>query len=258
VHTVQTTAGRVRTNSVARRTRQRRADLVPQSHWSVYHRVIATASERQIPFALGGALAVANYTGSWRFTKDLDLYVMPADRERMIEVLAEAGLRDYYEKLPYDRGWIYRGNVDDIIVDVIWGMPNRRTEVDAAWLSRGPCLSLNGDRIRVLPLEELIWAKIYVLQKDRSDWPDIFNLIFAAGSRLDWERLLDRLGEDAPLLSAVLSIFRWLNPAAASRLPDWLWQRLALPQPQEHGPRERVRRRAKLLDTRPWFAPVVS
>ena len=125
--------------------------------------------------------------------------------------------------MPYDRGWIYRGNVDDIIVDIIWGMPNRRTEVDLDWVTRGPCLNLQGDRVRVLPPEELIWAKIYVLQRDRSDWPDILNLIFATGPRLDSERLLDRLGEDALLLAAILSVFRWLNPAAANRLPQWLW-----------------------------------
>ena len=30
----------------------------------------------------------------------------------------------------------------------------------------------------MLPPEELIWAKLYVLQRDRSDWPDILNLLY--------------------------------------------------------------------------------
>jgi hypothetical protein len=223
----------------------------------MYHRVLKKAHEQQLPFAIGGALAVAYYTGGWRFTKDLDLYVTPHDRERMTTVLSECGLSDYHDKLPYDRGWIYRGNVDDVIVDVIFGMPNRRTEVDLEWITRGPWVNLFGDRVRVLPAEELIWAKIYVLQRDRSDWPDIFNLLFATGARLDWERLLDRLGDDTPLLTGILTVFRWLNPAAASRLPGWLWQRLSLPEPHECGSQEHIRHRAKLLDTRPWFAPAI-
>ena len=45
---------------------------------------------------LGGAFAVATYTGCWRNTKDLDLYVLPEHKDRMIAMLGDLGLVDYF------------------------------------------------------------------------------------------------------------------------------------------------------------------
>lgn len=77
----------------------------------------------------------------------------------------------------------------------------------------------------VLPVEEMIWDKLYVMQRDRCDWPDTLNLLYAAGPTLDWQYLFGRLASDAPL---------------------------GLPPPQA-GP-DTDRARADLLDRRAWFA----
>jgi hypothetical protein len=213
------------------------------------------ARERGIEFAVGGGLAVASYTVHRQSTKDIDLYVEPRDREQMIAVVHECGLKDYYEVLPYDRNWIYRSYIgDDAIVDIMWAMPNQRAQVDAEWLRRGRQIELYGEMVRVLPPEELIWAKLYVLQRDRCDWPDVINLIYATGDDLDWEHLVSRVGDDAPLLGAVVTVFRWLCPERAARLPGRIWHRLA-ESVKKNGtgiPRE------DLLDTRPWFVPAVE
>jgi hypothetical protein len=213
------------------------------------------AREREIEFAIGGGLAVASYTVHRQSTKDIDLYVEPRNREQMIAVVQECGLKDYYEVLPYDRNWIYRSYAgEDAIVDIMWAMPNQRAQVDADWLKRGREIDLNGDTVRVLPPEELIWAKLYVLQRDRCDWPDIINLIYATADELDWEHLVSRVGEDAPLLGAVLTVFRWLCPERAALLPGRIWHRLA-ESVKKNGigiPRE------DLLDTRPWFVPALE
>lgn len=78
-------------------------DEVPKAEWEVYRDVLRGANAAGIPFALAGAFALASYTRHWRNTKDLDLCVPPEDRERMIEVVKAAGLKDYYEEKPYDR-----------------------------------------------------------------------------------------------------------------------------------------------------------
>ena len=52
---------------------------------------------RSLPFSLGGAFATASYTGLWRNTKDMDLYILPRDREAMIAVVGDLGLRDYFD-----------------------------------------------------------------------------------------------------------------------------------------------------------------
>jgi hypothetical protein len=231
---------------------------IPDEEWSVYQSVIRRAKEKGLPFALGGAFAVATNTGRWRNTKDLDFYILPEDREKMIQIVTEAGLQDYYDRLPYQRHWIYRSHKGEVIVDLIWAMANDWEEVDEAWLTRGPRVEVRGEILPVIPPEELIWAKLYVLQKDRCDWSDILNIIYATGETLDWEHLLGRLIQDLPLLRGVLSVFAWLSPGRARELPGWLWERLDLLVPETlPDPEQTMRRRADRLDTRPWFIPVI-
>jgi hypothetical protein len=219
--------------------------------WPIYQRVLQEARARGLRFALGGAFAVATYTGLWRNTKDLDIYVLPEDREAMIELLNQLGLTDYYDTLPYDRRWIYRSHSNGVIVDIIWAMANRRAYVDETWLSAGVDVDVGGEVVRVLPAEEVIWNKLYVLQRDRCDWPDCLNLVYSAGPDLDWCRLLDRLGEDASLLAGMLAVFAWISPGRARTLPEWLWERLRL-EPPPPGP-DLDRTRVELLDSREWF-----
>jgi len=225
---------------------------IPPEQWSVYQQVIAEARRREIRFALGGGFAVSVYTGQWRNSKDLDVYIVPEDREAMIEVTAELGLRDHHDKAPYDRTWIYRSSSDGIIVDVMWSMANHRAPVDEAWLMRGAAVNVNGEHLHILPLEEMIWDKLYVLQRDRCDWPDALNLLYAAGPLLDWIRLLDRVGDDAPLLAAALTVFGWLAPGRAQAFPPWIWDQLKI-SPPAPGDCDTDRARVDLLDRRNWF-----
>jgi hypothetical protein len=206
---------------------------------ALFSRVIDEAVARQIQFAVGGSLAMAGYGGGLlRTPKDLDLYLEPEDKERLIQVLNELGFTDYYEQQPYDRNWIYRATRRDVLVDVIWQMANGRAKVDAAWLLRGPLIRWVGNDLRLVAIEELIWSKLYVLQRDRCDWPDIFNLIDAARTQIDWPRLFDRAGSDAPLLDAVLKVYSWLRPDPGQ------------PSSADHSD---TGRRAALLDSRPWL-----
>jgi hypothetical protein len=229
------------------------ASEISHEEWPIYEKVLSTMEESDVQFALGGAFALATYTGHLRDTKDLDIYVLPSKREKMVEILGNCGLEDLYKRQPYDRGWIYRGCTGDTIVDVIWGMPNQRASADQLWLARGPVLPIRGHRLRIIPVEELLWGKMYVMQRERCDWPDVLNLIYHAGSVLDWEYLLGRVGDDAPVLSAVLTLFSWLCPARADGLPGWLWKRLKIRKVSGN-----CGTRSFLLDTRPWFGPDIS
>jgi len=223
--------------------------LIPEEQWSVFQKVVRKARARGIEFAFGGAFALATYTGKWRDTKDMDLYVMPQDRDRMKAVMDEVGLTDYFPVKDYDRSWIYRAHAGDVIVDTIWAMANHRTDVDRDWLTRGPLVAFGSERVRVVPPEELIWSKLYVMQRDRCDWPDVLNILQAIGPQLDWPRLMRRLADDTSLLDGVLSAFRWLSPERAAELPSWLWRLKVRNTAAPQDPCERVR----LLDSRPWF-----
>jgi hypothetical protein len=228
-------------------------ERIPSEEWSLYREVIHRARDQNIPFAFGGAFASAVYTGELRNTKDFDFYLRPVDRDRMIRVMTEAGLTDHFERLPYDRSWIYRASRGDVLVDAIWAMANHRTEVDDGWLTRGPEINMRGERLRAIPVEELIWSKLYVLQRERCDWTDVFNLLDARLEAIDWNHLLNRLEEDLPLLSGAAMVFAWLAPDRLEAIPPEVRGRLCLPDITASDPPQLSRVRAQLLDSRPWF-----
>lgn len=225
--------------------------FAPDASWETYASVMRAAQKERIRFALGGGTVAALYAGRRHQAKDLDLYILPADRGRMIDAVRTAGIVDYYEQRPYDRTWIFRGVRDGAIVDVMWQMANGRAEVDAAWLTNGPETKVMGLTLKLLPPEELIWSKIYVLQRERSDWPEVLNMLYVQGRRLDWNRLLERVGDDRPLLSSIVCLFAWICPGRAREFPGDLWPRLDLRRPEPGGDKRRLR----LLDTRDWFGP---
>lgn len=234
-----------------------RLDRLPPEQWSVYKTVMAHARHHGLQFAVGGGFATMTYTGEWRDTKDIDFFIMERDKDQMIRILSDSGLADYYDQQAYERHWIYRSYKDEIIVDVIWAMANRRAVVDEAWL-QVPEVQVDGERFRLVPVEETLWSKLYVLQRDRCDWPDGLSLIYSMGRDLNWRHLLQRVDEDAPLLSALLSVFGWLCPDRARELPSWLWAELgAKPAPADAYP-ETEGNRAPLLDSRPWLAPAAD
>jgi len=225
------------------------------NEWDVYHSAIEVLRGAGVRFMLGGAFGLAAFTNRCRNTKDIDFFLLPRDRERGVQALTAAGFEDYYSILPYDRGWIYRSIRSGMIVDLIWGTPNRRTQVDELWLEHAGKLSLRGEILEVIPAEELLWIKLYVLQRDRCDWPDLINLLYYTCSTLDWSRLVARLEDDLPLLLGLLSVFAWVCPGRARHIPSLLRQRagvkLGRGRAVDFDPQ-----RIQLLDSRPWFGPM--
>jgi hypothetical protein len=228
------------------------AEAISKTEWAVYRSAIKALRAAEIPFLLGGGFALATFTGRWRDTKDIDFYILPEHRKAVTRALASVGLRDYFPRVRYDRKWIYRSVKKDMIVDIIWSMANRRAQVDQEWFTYSSAVSIRGENLAVVPVEEFLWCKLYIVQRDHCDWTDIFNLLYAIGTQIDWNRLIARLGPDVPLLQAVLSVYSWLCPAQARKLPQALWRKVNL-RPSECP--EFVRDdRIRLLDTRAWFA----
>jgi hypothetical protein len=226
--------------------------------WPVYRQVIEKAQMRGIPFCMGGGFAQMTYTGWPRKARDIDLFLLAPYRDEMIQITRDAGLHDYYDEKPYDRTWIYRSVKNGIIVDLIWAMANKRAEVDRAWTERGPEIKVDGVRFRLIPAEELLWIKLYIVQRDRSDWPDALNLLYSRGPDLDWRHILMRLGADRPLLSGLLAAFSWLCPDRARDLPEWLWTESGLSLPPTTGGLDLSSSRADLLDSRGWLVPTLQ
>ena len=230
-------------------------DAVTDDQWATYREAIHALKAAGVHFLLGGGFALATYIGRWRNTKDIDFYIMQSDRDKAVEALAKAGFEDYFSHLPYDRKWIYRSTRDGVIVDIIWAMANQRAQTDEQWFERAHAANVRGEALKIVPMEEFLWCKLYIMQRDHCDWTDVFNLVYAVGRELDWAHLLDRLEEDRPLLKGLLTVYAWLCPEEAQELPRWLCEELEVPELET--PIEPKRDHIRLLDTRGWFAALL-
>ncbi len=185
-----------------------------------YLNALAVLSEAKVPYLLGGAYALTHYTGIIRHTKDLDLFVRPADAPRTLETLAKAG---YRTEMIFSH-WLGKAFCGDDFVDVIFCSGNGLCAVDDEWFAHAVLMEPGGALL--CPAEELIWQKAFIMERERFDGADVNHLLRACGSTLNWDRLLRRFGPHWPLLLSHLILFGFVYPAERERIPARLLEML--------------------------------
>jgi hypothetical protein len=181
-------------------------------------RAIELLQEENVPFLVGGAYCYACYTGIYRDTKDLDLFPRQRDALRALEVLAKDGWRT--ERA--DEVWIYKAYKGEYFVDLIFSSGNGVAAVDDAWFEHAGVGTVFGREVQIAPVEEMIWSKAFVLERERYDGADVNHLLRAMGSRLDWDRLLRRFDRYWEVLFAHLLVFRFAYPSDREQVPGWV------------------------------------
>jgi hypothetical protein len=168
-----------------------------------------------IPFLVGGAYASAYYTGVVRHTKDLDLFVRP---EHAHPTLAALGAAGYRTELTFPH-WLGKAFQGDGFVDVIFSSGNGACAVDDGWFAHAVEGQVLGTPERLIPVEEMIWQKAYIMERERFDGADVQHLLRARGPHLDWDRLLARFGPHWRVLLSHLVLFGFVYPAEPDRVP---------------------------------------
>ena len=181
----------------------------------VYGEALDALNSSGIRYMLGGALALNAHTGIWRDTKDLDVFVPKELVPRVLETLQEAGFETGVE----DPLWLAKAWRGDLFADVIHATHNGTGPVRESWFAYAEEISVLGRRVLVVPAEEMILSKIFVLAKDRCDVDDVLHLIFATRGDLDWERILAKIGDHWELLLAYLHLYRYVYPSHSCYLP---------------------------------------
>jgi hypothetical protein len=172
--------------------------------------------EDGISFVVAGAYAFFEYTGIFRDTKDLDVFLRERDVSRALASLERAGFRTEL----VDPVWLAKGFRGEWFVDVIFSSGNGVAVVDDLWFAYAREGEVMGVPVLLAPPEEIIWSKGFVCERERYDGNDIANLIRACGGEMDWERLLARFGEDWEVLLAHLIFFRYAFPSDRSKVPE--------------------------------------
>jgi hypothetical protein len=181
-----------------------------------YTRALQALRGAGVEFLIGGAHALAPYTGIIRDTKDLDVFLRRQDCEGALAVLAEAG---FTTELTYPH-WLGKAYLEDRFIDLIFSAGNGVAVVDDLWFAHAPPGEVVGIPVLLCPPEEMIWSKAFIMERERYDGADIAHLLLARGRELDWRRLLRRFGPRWRVLLSHLVLFGFAYPGERDVIPD--------------------------------------
>jgi hypothetical protein len=181
-----------------------------------YRRAMEVLREGRVPFLVGGAYALGYYTGITRHTKDFDIFVRAVDAQRTRDVLAAA---DYRTEITFSH-WLSKAYHQDDFVDIIYSSGNGLCVVDDGWFEHAVEGTVLDTRARLIPAEEMIWQKAYIMERERFDGADVNHLLRACGRNLDWDRLLARFGKDWRVLLSHFVLFGFVYPDERECVPN--------------------------------------
>jgi hypothetical protein len=173
-------------------------------------------AESGVPHLVAGAYAFFEYTGIFRDTKDLDIFLRERDVEDAFRVLESAGFRT--ELL--DPTWIGKGYRGEWYVDLIFSSGNGVAVVDDLWFEHARPGRVMGIDVLLAPPEEIIWSKGFVLERERYDGADVNHLLRACADSLDWDRLLMRFDRYWEVLFSHLMLYRFTYPSERDKVPE--------------------------------------
>jgi hypothetical protein len=220
-----------------------------------YRRVLAALSDGGVPFLVGGGFAFSHYTGIRRYTKDLDIFVRPGDAELTLQTIAAAGFRTTMVA-PH---WLGKAFAEDeSFIDIVFSSGNGVAVVDDEWFEHAVSAEILGVTVNLSPVEEMIWSKGFVLERERFDGADVAHLIRARGCELDWERLFRRFDPHWQVLFSHLMFFRFAYPGERALVPRWVLRGLLgrLNQEMDSDVPERRICRGTLLSSRQYLPDV--
>ena len=175
-----------------------------------------------IPFLVGGAFAFSHYAHVPRETKDIDIFVKPEDLARVLDTFEKLGY-ETCTPFPHWLGKIHRG---EHFMDVIFSSGNGVARVDDLWFDHAPRVNVLGHIVRLSPVEEMIWSKAFILERERYDGADVAHLLRETGPSLDWPRLLMRFGDHWRVLLSHVILFGFIYPDKRQNVPAWVMEEL--------------------------------
>jgi len=148
-------------------------------------KTVAALREAQVPFLLGGSLAVWARGGP-ETQHDLDFIIKAEDADRALAVLADAGMRP--EKPPEE--WLHKAWDGDILIDLIFAP--RGLEVTDEVIERGDLLHVIGITIPVMSIEDVLATKLMALHEHQLDYTSLLRIARAVREQIDWPALRAR------------------------------------------------------------------
>lgn len=216
-----------------------------------YRQALKLMQDSELSFLLGGAYAFGYYTRISRHTKDLDVFVRPAHVRSALGAFAAAG---YRTELVFAH-WLAKVYHGDDFVDIIFKSGNGLCPVDEAWFEHAVRGEVFGVAVPLIPAEEMIWQKAFIMERERFDGADVNHLLRARGRQLDWDRLLARFGDHWRVLLSHLILFGFVYPDEKDMIPEEVLHSLTRRLREEPGgDQERLLCQGTLLSRMQYLA----
>ena len=195
--------------------------LDPQTR-AVYQHTLKLLRDAQAPFLVGGAYAFERYTGIARHTKDFDIFVRREDYDDVAQVLANAG---YRTELTFPH-WLGKAFSGEECIDIIFSSANGKARVDEAWFTHAVTTEVFEQPVSIIPAEEMILSKSFILERERCDIADVMHVLRAQAAQLDWPRLLERFGAHWRVLLSHVVLFGFVYPDQRAQIPEEIVNKL--------------------------------
>jgi hypothetical protein len=180
-----------------------------------YRHVLERMNESGLPYLLGGAYAFAGFTGIIRHTKDLDLFLSPADCPNALKIFEEKGYRTEMT----DPIWLAKVFHKDAFVDLIFRSGNGVTEVDQSWFARAKEARVLDVQVKLCAPEDTIWSKAFIMERERYDGADVAHYLLVAAPKMDWSLLLQHFDKQWRVLLSHLILFGFIYPQHRALIP---------------------------------------
>jgi hypothetical protein len=188
-----------------------------------YREALEMLNNSEANYMLGGAFAFFHYTGIFRDTKDLDVFCKSSEYPKIMKFFSEKGYRTELT----DVRWLAKIFKDDYYIDIIFDTVNSIVRVDDCWYQYAVKADFKGLNVQLIAPEELIWAKVYVQNRERFDGADVNHIILKKGKELDWKRLMVHLEQHWHLLLSQLINFQFVYPSDFHDIiPRWVFDEL--------------------------------
>ena len=170
-------------------------------------RADAILREAGIPHMLGGGLA-AWARGGPPTEHDVDFFVFPADAERALEALAEAGMKP--ERPP--EGWLLKAWDGDTLIDLIYRPAGG--EVDEAYFDRAEEMEVAAQTMPVASLGDVLTTKLLAINEQDPDPTSVLEIARSLREQIDWDFVRDQTGH-SPFARAFFTLVEELGVVEA-------------------------------------------
>ncbi len=150
-------------------------------------RAAAALRDSGVPYLLGGGLA-AWARGGPPTEHDVDFFVYPADAERALGALVDAGM--HAERPPEE--WLLKAWDGDALIDLIFRPA--AGEIDRGYFDRAEELEVAAQTMPVASLADVMTTKLLAITEQEPDLSSVLEIARSLREQIDWDFVRERTG----------------------------------------------------------------